>query len=569
MKLAGSTLLSLSMLSGTAVAQSGLATATPAISCTQENGLQVCRPSGASFVWCKSAEDLANLETAVDRDPMRTPAAITEASAGGRCGLTASVEMNRYNRPEKTAEGQLHPEISRRVFLVAANLKVTARDGCRAPGFCAVKPGPAVWACPEAKGLDLSAGSRKKVGCLQVSAGNAAEVLDGSVSDATVTLSYGQAPLGQGYYTFATSDLIAVDINPAPVNGGRGWCAPGDWCVTVAPTLFCSNRPAYDRVLAIPSGEARRVAITAEEGCRIAMRGNPMKVSTSAYESKIVEVQHPVFGEGHVSRDAFMSISWSVPIKVTVDVTDILVAAGKAPSYAGVEVQRQGSSKAWGLFRTGLKQIQAYCSAFRSDDERACVRSTPPEEIVLQADCKNMVVTVFDRTWRLFERPKDGSVGHINDRRQWIWRDVANDEWANGSSSSGEITIDSGFNALCPGVNPEMSVGIVHRNPLARFPDGVLGEWVSEETCREHRVDREFTDGLTTIGPRERKGHEQYEIVNLVRRTGSNSWSIDASASGEGGEEWQSSTEYSLQRDGLYVEEDGDLVKLVRCPPLR
>lgn len=548
-------------------AATGSSAAPSPVTCGQENGAVVCRPAGASFVWCKAAEVLARLEAAVGANPSSTADALK--AAAGKCGSTAWVAMNPTNAPEKTAEGDLHPEVSRTVFLAQA--APTATVGvCKAPGFCAVRPGTTAWACPEMRGLDLPVEERARSGCVQVPPGNAAEVLGDSVSNPTVTLTYGPAPAGQRQYTFAASDLVSVDVSPLPVDGGRGWCKPGDWCVTVAPTLFCADGHAYERILAVPAGEARRAAITAEEGCRIASRGNPIKVSVSGYDSEVVEVEHPVFGSGRVSRTAFRPISWTVPIRFTSNVSDIVISPGRGPSLVAVEVQRQGASKARGLFRSGPREAAAFCRETETDRAavESCAKFISRDEIAVRADCKNMVLTAWDRTLKLRERADGDGSENINPRRAWIWRDVATDEWLDGTSASGEWTIDSAFNALCPGLNPEMAVGIVHRDPKARFPAELLGEWVPEETCRQHRIDREFTDALTVIEPLGREAHEMRERVNLVRRTGRNSWTVDASASGEG-DEWQASTDYSLQRDGLYVSDGGEVAKLVRCPPPR
>jgi hypothetical protein len=148
-----------------------------------------------------------------------------------------------------------------------------------------------------------------------------------------------------------------------------------------------------------------------------------------------------------------------------------------------------------------------------------------------------------------------------------IWRDVATDQWVDGSTSSGEVSIDSAFDTLCPGARPDAAEGIVFRDPRAEFPRELRGAWLFDQNaCNEFRRDpRAYEgEGLLLIGETEVKGYEYSERVNLVRRTSPTTWAIDVSWGAEG-DSGVTTVNYSLQPNGLFITSDDRTHQWIRC----
>ena len=255
----------------------------------------VCRAENASLVWCRKGDALAQLEAAVSGEPARRDALIEEAAQKGLCGTSAGIVMHAPGGPpvpEKTIEGDVdHPAVSKILF-AAAKAGATP-PVCQEKGFCAVRPNVTAWACPKAEDLRRSERDKVQAGCLQLNPGDTGAFYLENPSEGLISLDFGTNAI----YWLSRDDLLPVTVDPPPRNRYKGWCKVGDWCETVAPILFCADRPALDRVLAVPPGEGRRTAITAEKSCQILARGNPLKPLGESHDKERVSVVvHPVHG---------------------------------------------------------------------------------------------------------------------------------------------------------------------------------------------------------------------------------------------------------------------------------
>lgn len=166
---------------------------------------------------------------------------------------------------------------------VSAPVGSATLTSCQDSAFCAVRSGAPAWACPEAGALALPTnGARGGAGCIAVEAGNTGEVVQGTSDAGPIAILFGgDGGRPRGHFV-ARGDLEAVAMSSMVTPAERGWCKPGDTCVTSAPTLLCQDRAAYARLLALPLDEARRVDVLMEAGCRRLLRGNPRPCTWSS-----------------------------------------------------------------------------------------------------------------------------------------------------------------------------------------------------------------------------------------------------------------------------------------------
>ncbi|KQO49441.1 hypothetical protein ASF24_09905 [Methylobacterium sp. Leaf86] len=160
---------------------------------------------------------------------------------------------------------------------------------------------------------------------------------------------------------------------------------------------------------------------------------------------------------------------------------------------------------------------------------------------------------------------KDGGlfIGLVH--RKMLYRDLTSGEWLDGSTVSGEALVMTAFNALCPGVDPEASFGLVYRDPGAQYPRELVGRWFDDRrACRDPRRNQPDYDeyGVLTISPLERSGTRDFEFpqkINAVRRIGQAAWEVDGSHTIDDVEEPEifGTTTYTLTRAGLSLRRAG------------
>lgn len=533
--------------------------ATERLKCRIEGDRNICRADGVAFVWCKTEPDLTRLETEAFRGEGGKTKALADAEKSKSCGTTEAFVLNRVAKPEATIEGIGHPAISKTLFVaMSPEVRFLTGENCNGDGFCAIKSGMNAWACPNASDLFLIDNSLKeKGGCRQFSEGNTFAITKST--EPSTYLARIPSRNASSTLRIKPDDLVDVRFEIPALSIRRPWCKLGDWCFSIAATVFCKEKPPFERVQAAPAGEARRTAITAERDCRLVAPGNPFQVSYGTGSEKIISIEHPVYGTGWVSADAFSQLSEDVPLKWTTRMGDVSVLMGKAPIVRAVALKGQGSAEAAGIFRSGADDRLEFCSAFYGDDRprvAGCMRDTPSEQMQAMANCANKVLQFDRRTLKLVERPKDLPTDkHIDKDRAWLWRDLIDDTWIDGTSASAEPTMDSLFNALCPGEHPEAALSIVVRDARAQYPTEMRGSWILEgKNCGEFLRDPKNYVGedLMRISSTEMDSYEYHERINLIRKTSTSGWSIDSSWEAEGSR-GQATTSYELRRDGLYV----------------
>lgn len=452
---------------------------------------------------------------------------------------------------------------------------------CQQPGFCAIRPGPPIWFCPEATDLDLPTPEAKRAAkCLQSSDSATGEVAEIKGSTAVMLNMYGGTPPYEPRYHVARGDLISLDLNPKPTPKWRGWCRPGDWCVTSVAALFCTDRAANERAMRLPPGEGRVAAIQAEPGCRILIPGNIMKPSgVPALDDprRLIEVEHPTLKAGWASADAFKIVGYNPPIRYTSQLSDIVVADPRSPNLVAFAISAQGTGEASGSFRAGPKEGMAYCKRRWGEEDISALRICVDESnttLTVKADCYAKRVSLHGRRYEL----RENSVGAQPDinpdpRRQWLYRDLASGEWLDGSSTSGEAMVGTAFNALCPGTDPEVHSSIAYRDPHAMFPRELQGRWFdNRRACTDPRRNEPDYDEHTwmAISTEGRVGSRDYEWpqrINAVRPISRGTWAIDGSHKIDDvtvPEIFQSST-YQLTRDGFVLRQQGRVSEWVRC----
>ncbi|GJE15613.1 hypothetical protein [Methylobacterium marchantiae] len=537
-----------------------------------------CRLPEATFA-CSLDTALAIAQAGSDRGQQAGLSAVQ----AGTCEI---VPAHRWFAVEATKSAQVMYATDKGKHLGYIPIGMFAPAGstttCQGPGFCAVRAGPPVWACPSATDLALGSPEAKSAGkCVQVGEGNTGEVGSAVASTGPIALSFGSGGPFQSSYYLARGDVIGIGVTPRPTPAGRGWCKPGDLCVTSAPTLFCADRAAYERILTTPVGEPRRTAITSEPGCRIVIRGNPMKprgVPAAGDPTKLVAVEHPVFKIGWASAGAFKVVSFKLPLRFTERLSDIRIEPDHSPALAATALTGQGSGAATGVFRAGPKERLSYCKKVKGDKNRddasACVASMPDETRTAKANCYRKTVTLDGRSYRLAEKPSGSSADiHIDADRQWLFQDIASSEWLDGSTRSDEATVATAYNALCPGTMPEASWSVVYRDPGAEYPRELIGRWFNDRrACRDPKRNQPDYDeyGVLTISLQERTGTRDFEFpqkVNAVRRVGQAAWEVDGSHAIDDVEQPEifATTTYSLTRGGLSLKRDGTTSSWVQC----
>lgn len=464
------------------------------------------------------------------------------------------------------------------VFALGGSWPQTA---CDQPGFCAVRPGPPIYLCPKAGSLTLPTAEAKAAAkCLRISDSNAGEVL--SVNGTTVTLAnmFGGRPPYESLYYGVRAEFIGLSLQSRPTPAGRGWCRPDTWCVTTASTMFCSDRAAYERVQAMPPGEPRRLAIQGEPGCRIVVGGNVLKPNDSPVAGdagKVISVQHPTLAAGWAGAEAFPIVAFNPPLRDTARFADLTISPGRGPVLAAVALSGQGSNMASGAFRSGPRERRTFCQDYVGDEQtsefRDCL-SEPDATLMVRADCYERRVSLDDRRYGLFERPRAAAPDiHIDPSRRWLFRDLKDGEWLDGSGASGEVPVGTAFNALCPGVDPDVSIGLVYHDPQAAFPRDLWGRWFDgRRACADpgrNAADYE-EHGVMDISAGERGGNRDLEYsqrINAVRRVAPQSWQVDGShrVDAQDAPEIFDTATYTLTRDGLTLTRQDETSKWVRC----
>ena len=449
------------------------------------------------------------------------------------------------------------------------------RAACDQPGFCAVRPGAQVWLCPQAAALALPTPEVKSgARCLRISDSNAGEVT--LVDDSTVMFANmfgGKPPYASSYYA-AKSDFVRLTLTSRPTPVARGWCRPEAWCVTAATALFCTDRTAPARIEAAPPGEPRRLAVQAEPGCRFVVGGGVLKptgMPEAGDPQKLVAVEHPTLGPGWANASAFGRLSSEVPVRQIAQLSDLTISLGKGPLHAAVVLSGQGTSAAEGVFRAGPRERHAACLLDHDDERsegfRVCMVG-PDTTVRATANCEARRLTFTTERYGLFHPPPDPATGQpINPDREWVYRDLASGEWLDGRSISGEMSVGSTFQALCPGADPDASEGLVYRDPTAVYPPALQSVWAaSAAVCEQMRraKDGEPIEGALTIRDSSAQGYEYHEDLNQLRRLDPQRWTADVSWSGEG-EGGQASVSYRLINGTLLVTNGKATQRLTRC----
>lgn len=538
-----------------------------------------CRLEEATFA--------CNLDDAT-RLAQAGPSAGTQAGLaavqGSRCETVAAGRLLRF---EATASPQVVYATDRGVHVGYLPVGIFAPAGtaetttCRAPGFCAIRPGPQVQACPTAESLALpTPEARTAAKCVTLSPGQVGEVVSVPAGMGPIAVRFGGNPPFLATYYLGRADLASIEVQPTPTPASRGWCRPGDWCLIDAPALLCREKAASERVAASPLGEARRAAIMAEPSCRVVIRGNPMKPSALPVPGegrKLIEVEHPVYKSGWTNAAAFTVVAYAPPIRYTARLSDIRVSAGRTPALTAVSLSAQGTRDAAGMFRSGAKERAEFCKGYHSEDDPSALRSCmaePDTSLTVAANCEAKQVKLYGTLYALEERPHDADPDiHVDASRQWLFRDVASREWLDGTTASDEVSVATAFNALCPGTNPDAAFGIAYRDPNARFPQELQGRWFdNRRACADPQRDAADYEehAVMAITAQERAGNREFEFpqrINEVRHLGSRSWQIDSSHRVDARDvpEIFGSATYTLTRAGLKLTRDGTTSIWVLC----
>lgn len=471
----------------------------PKISCNAEQLGMVCRAESAQFVWCRSQEELGNLQSSVSREPARHEAIVAEATTRGSCGTTLGTVMNQYGFPVGTLEHPRGPEpaVSRVLFAAVSN-------------------------------------------------GNSASPVQ----------------------TIPTADPKVS----APS------CTIGQLCTFAAPIFACSYADA-EKIGAGGPTQATEIGmgLVGAQSCQVVPAGRPLKTEATL-SAKVVYLTEAGQHLGYTPVGIFATVEPSappeperqVPLRITSRTQDIMLyRRGPAPVVA--QMSGQGTAKAVGLFRSGMSERRDYCANSAGDGRAAMQRCLATyqndEAFSVHADCEKRVVTVLDQTFRLHQRPTTFPAdGNVDEKRKWLWQDVATDEWLDGTTPSHEQQADSAFDALCPGRRPDADHGLVLRDPAAQYPLPLRGTWAQDATVCEQtrRAQPERVEGVLTIRARDVLGYEYREELNQLRRTDAQGWTADVSWSGEG-DSGQASVAYTLQTGTLFVTGSSGTRHLVLC----
>ncbi len=497
------------------------------------------------------------------------------AVRGGTCEIVAAgrslqVEATKAPNVVYAAEGGRH--VGYLPVGVFAPADQAGTIACRAPGFCAVRPGAPAWICQQPAGLDQPTPEAKRaMGCLQVSSNLAVEVAPATGSMvALLNMVGGSPPVPTRFYA-AHRDLVGLGLSPTPTPTWRGWCRPGDWCVISVAALFCLDRTAHDRVMNLPAGEARRMALMAEPACRLLIPGNVLKpngVPTANDPRQLIEVEHPVLKTGWASAKAFKVVAYHPPLRYTTQLSDFAVSITHGASLVAVSLKGQGSETATATFRSGAKERLAFCAEYEGEENVEGFRSCfdqPDRTITLQANCYAKRLAFDGRTYQLRERP--------GETPRWQFLDLSQNLRADPLPGSPEPIIRTGFSALCPGANPDAGQEVVFRDSDAAFPQELRGRWFADRrACADPGHHQDDYEGYAWMefGPQTRTGTYGYEFlerINAVRSAGRGAWEIDSSHRIDDAtvpEVFQSGT-YRLTRDGFVLRQQGQVSEWVRC----
>lgn len=88
----------------------------PFVHCSLGSQGTICRPSSGSFVWCEKREDANKLEEKISGESSHKYSISLVDLGAMKCGITESITMNGAFFPERTREGILHPQVSRKLF---------------------------------------------------------------------------------------------------------------------------------------------------------------------------------------------------------------------------------------------------------------------------------------------------------------------------------------------------------------------------------------------------------------------------------------------------------------------
>lgn len=456
-----------------------------------------------------------------------------------------------------------------------------SRAACDQPGFCAVRPGPPIYICPQAESLALPTPEAKSAAkCLRISDSNAGEVV--SVAEKSVTLAnmFGGKPPYQSVYHAPRSDFVRLDLQPYPTPAARGWCRPETWCVTAATALFCTDRAAPARIEATPLGEPRRLAVQAEPSCRFVVGGGvlkPKELPATDDVPKLVAVEHPTLGAGWANVSAFQIVAYTSPLRDTARMADLKISQTRDPAYAAMDIRGQGTPTASGVFRSGPQERREFCAGYWGEDQASSLNSCLSESdatITAKANCESKELSLNGRRYGLFERPSDAAADiHSDAHRQMLYRDLKNGEWLDGSTVSGEVTVATAFNALCPGVDPEASYGLVYRDPRAQYPRALWGRWFSDpRACIDPRRNQHDSDEYvwSEISERTERSRDSTDTLSAVRQAGRDTWLIDATSPSQEEALNFSSMLYTVTRNGLETragdaKNGGRTARWVRC----
>lgn len=447
---------------------------------------------------------------------------------------------------------------------VFASSGTGARAACDQPGFCAVRPGAQVSLCPTVESLALPTLEAKSAAkCLRISDSNAGEVV--SVAEKSVTLAnmFGGRPPYQSVYHAARSDFVRLDLNPYPTPAARGWCRPETWCVTAATALFCTDKAAPARIEATPLGEPRRLAVQAEPSCRFVVGGGvlkPKELPATGDPQKLVAVEHPTLGVGWANVSAFPIVAFNLPLRDTARLADLKISQSRDPAYAAIGIRGQGTPTASGVFRSSPQERREFCAGYWGEDQtdslNSCL-SEPDATIRAKANCEAKELALNGRRYGLFERPRDAAADiHTDPHRQMLYRDLQSREWLDGSTISGEVTVATALNALCPGVDLEASYSLVYRDPHAQYPRALWGRWFSDpRACTDPRRNQPDYDEYvwSEISERAERSRDSTDTLSAVRQAGRDTWLIDATSPSQEEALNFSSMLYTATRNGLEI----------------
>lgn len=349
-------------------------------------------------------------------------------------------------------------------------------------------------------------------------------------------------------------------------------------CRPSQATFACKFDVAAQIAQAGPNerGQAGLAAVR-EGSCEIVAAGRPLRIEATKIPAVVYATERGRH-VGYLPVGVFApAIAPPTLIRYTSKLSDLTVSADKSPSFAAVAVRAQGTSEASGTFRVGPKERLAFCEE-RWGEENTNAFSTcfrePDTTLNVKADCSAKRISLDGRRYELRERPSNVPADHhVDQTRQWLFRDLTTGEWLDGTTVSNEATVSTAFSALCPGTNPAATSGVVYRNSTAQFPHELRGRWFADRrACTDaghHQQDYEGHAWME-FGPQTRIGAYEYEFpqrMNAVRSLGRGVWEIDGSHQIDDAmvlEIFETST-YRMTRDGFELRQQGHVSKWMCC----